>query len=46
MIKYLLGAILTLAIIGCAFSFKSNDQSCQIIVHKEVAFIGVTHWAL
>ena len=38
MIKYLLGAIPTLAIIGGAFSFKSNDQSWQIIVHKEEAF--------
>ena len=46
MIKYLLGAILTLAIIGGAFSFKSNDQSWQIIVHKEEAFKSVTNGAL
>ena len=46
MIKYLLGAILTLAIIGGAFSFKSSDQSWQIIVHKEEAFESVTNGAL
>ena len=45
MIKYLLGAILTLAIIGGAFSFQSNDQSWQIIVHKEEAFKSVTNGA-
>ena len=46
MIKYLLGAILTLAIIGGAFSFQSNDKSWQIIVHKEEAFKSVTNGAL
>ena len=46
MIKYLLGAILTLAIIGGAFSFQSNDQSWQIIVHKEEDFKSVTNGAL
>jgi len=46
MIKYLLGAILTLAIIGGAFSFQSNDHSWQIIVHKEEAFKSVTNGAL
>lgn len=46
MIKYLLGAILTLAIIGGAFSFQSNDQSWQIIVHKEEAFKSVTNGTL
>jgi hypothetical protein len=46
MIKYLLGAILTLAIIGGAFSFKSNEQSWQIIIQKEEAFKSVTNGAL
>jgi hypothetical protein len=46
MIKYLLGAILALAIIGGAFSFKSNDQSWQIIVHKEEAYKSVTNGAV
>ena len=46
MIKHLLGAILTLAIIGGAFSFQSNEQSWQIIIHKEEAFKSVTNGAL
>ena len=46
MIKYLLGAILTLAIIGGAFSFQSNEQSWEIIIHKEEAFKSVTNGAL
>ena len=46
MIKYLLGVILTLAIIGGAFSFKSNDSSWQIVIHKEEAFKSVTNGAL
>ena len=46
MIKYLLGAILTLAIIGGAFSFQSSEQSWQIIIHKEEAFKSVTNGAL
>ena len=46
MIKYLLGAILALAIIGGAFSFQSNEQSWQIIIHKEEAFKSVTNGAL
>ena len=46
MIKYLLIAILTLAIIGGAFSFQSNEQSWQIIIHKEEAFKSVTNGAL
>ena len=46
MIKYLLGAILTLAIIGGAFSFQSNEQSWQIIIHKEEAYKSVTNGAL
>jgi hypothetical protein len=46
MIKYLLGAILTLAIIGGAFSYQSNEQSWQIIIHKEEAFKSVTNGAL
>ena len=46
MIKYLLGAILALAIIGGAFSFQSNEQSWKIIIHKEEAFKSVTNGAL
>ena len=43
MIKYLLGAILALAIIGGAFQFKSNEQSWQIIILKKEALNSVTN---
>jgi len=45
MIKYLLGAILALAIIGGAFDFKSTDNSWQIIINKKEAFNSVTNGA-
>jgi uncharacterized protein (UPF0333 family) len=45
MIKYLLGAILTLAIIGGAFDFKSTDSSWQLIINKKEAFNSVTNGA-
>jgi len=43
MIKYLLGAILALAIIGGAFQFKSNDQNWQLVIHKKEALNSVTN---
>jgi len=43
MIKYLLGAILALAVIGGAFQFKSNEQSWQIIILKKEALNSVTN---
>ena len=46
MIKYLLGAILALAVIGGAFTFKSDNQSWQLIVHKKEALNSVTSGAL
>ena len=45
MIKYLLGAILALAIIGGAFRFESNDNSWKLIILKEEAFYSVTNGA-
>ena len=45
MIKYLLGAILVLAIIGGAFDFKSTDNSYQLIINKKEAFNSVTNGA-
>jgi hypothetical protein len=45
MIKYLLGAILALAIIGGAFDFKSTDNSWQLIIDKKEAFNSVTNGA-
>ena len=46
MIKYLLGAILALAIIGGAFQFKSTDQSWQFIILKKEALNSVTNGAI
>jgi hypothetical protein len=46
MIKYLLGAILTLAIIGNAFDFESDEYSWQIIVNKKEALSSVTNGAI
>ena len=45
MIKYLLGAILALAIIGGAFDFKSTDNSWKLIINKKEAFNSVTNGA-
>ena len=45
MIKYLLGAILALAIIGGAFDFKTTDNSWQLIINKKEAFNSVTNGA-
>ena len=45
MIKYLLGAILALAIIGGAFDFKSTDNSWQLIINKKEALNSVTNGA-
>ena len=45
MIKYLLGAISALAIIGGAFDFKSTDNSWQLIINKKEAFNSVTNGA-
>ena len=45
MIKYLLGAILALAIIGGAFKFESSDNSWKLIILKEEAFYSVTNGA-
>ena len=45
MIKYLLGAILALAIIGGDFDFKSTDNSWQLIINKKEAFNSVTNGA-
>ena len=43
MIKYLLGAILALAVIGGAFRFESGDESWQIIILKKEALNSVTN---
>ena len=43
MIKYLLGSILALAIIGNAFKIESNETSWQLIILKEEALYSVTN---
>ena len=43
MIKYLLGAIIALAVIGGAFRFESSDESWQIIILKKEALNSVTN---
>ena len=46
MIKYILGAILALAIIGGAFELRSTDQNWQLIIHKKEALNSVTNGAI
>ena len=43
MIKYLLAAILALAIIGGAIRFESDEYSWQLIINKEEALYSVTN---
>ena len=45
MIKYLLLAILALAVIGGAFDYKSNDESWQFIINKKEALYSVQNGA-
>ena len=41
MIKYLIAAILALAIIGGAIRFESDEHSWQLIIHKQEALHSV-----
>ena len=41
MIKFFLGAILALAIIGGAIRFASDEHSWQLIIHKQEALHSV-----
>ena len=43
MIKYLLAAILALAIIGGAIRFESDEHSWQLIINKKEALYSVTN---
>ena len=43
MIKYLLGAILVLAVIGGAFKYENHEDSLHLIVNKEEALDSVTN---
>ena len=46
MIKFFLGAILALALIGGAIRFVSDEQSWQIIIHKQEALHSVQNGAM
>ena len=41
MIKFFLGAIIALAIIGGAIRFESDEHSWQLIIHKQEALHSV-----
>jgi hypothetical protein len=46
MIKFFLGAIIALAIIGGAIKFESDDHSWQLIINKQEALHSVTNGAI
>ena len=46
MIKFFLVAILALALIGGAIKFASDEQSWQIIIHKQEALHSVQNGGL
>ena len=46
MIKFFLGAILVLALIGGAIRFASDEHSWQIIIHKQEALHSVQNGAI
>ena len=41
MIKFFLGAIIALALIGGAIRFESDEHSWQLIIHKRTALHSV-----
>ncbi len=45
MIKFFLGAIIALALIGGAIRFESNEHSWQLIINKKEALYSVTNGA-
>ena len=46
MIKFFLGAIVALAIIGGAIRFASDEHSWQLIIHKQEALHSVQNGAI
>ena len=46
MIKFFLGAIIALAIIGGAIRFASDEHSWQLIIHKQEALHSVQNGAI
>ena len=45
MIKFFLGAIIALALIGGAIRFESDENSWQLFIHKQEALHSVTNGA-
>ena len=46
MIKFLLGVIVVLALIGGAIKFQSDEESWQLIIHKQEALYSVKNGAI
>ena len=46
MIKFFLGAIIALALIGGAIRFASDEHSWHLIIHKQEALHSVTNGAI
>ncbi len=46
MIKFFLGAIIALAVIGGAIRFHSDEHSWQFIIHKQEALHSVQNGAI
>ena len=46
MIKFLLGVIVALALIGGAIKFQSDEESWQLIIHKQEALYSVKNGAI
>ena len=46
MIKFLLGVIVALALIGGAIKFQSDVESWQLIIHKQEALYSVKNGAI
>ena len=46
MIKFLLGVVVALALIGGAIKFQSDEESWQLIIHKQEALYSVKNGAI
>ena len=46
MIKFFLGAIIALALIGGAIRFDTDEHSWKLIIHKQEALHSVTNGAI
>jgi hypothetical protein len=46
MIKFLLGVVVTLALIGGAIQFESTDENWALVVNKEAALSSVQNGAV